>query len=77
MIFASTVTGYGEQQAKLLRGFPYTHVQLALLRDGFHKESPGGAVSLRGDGSPVLDYALNDYVCARAAESTPPHSSIR
>jgi choline dehydrogenase-like flavoprotein len=33
-----------------------------LLRDGFHAESPGGSVQLRGDGSPVLDYPLNDYV---------------
>jgi len=62
VIFASTVTGFGEQHAKLLRGFPYTHVQLALLRDGFHAESPGGVVGLRSDGSPVLDYPLTDFV---------------
>jgi choline dehydrogenase-like flavoprotein len=34
---------------------------LALLRDGFHVESPGGRVRLNDDGSPVLDYPLNDY----------------
>jgi choline dehydrogenase-like flavoprotein len=62
VIFASTVTGFGEQHASLLREFANTHVQLALLRDGFHPDSPGGTVSLRGDGSPVLDYPLNDYV---------------
>ena len=34
---------------------------IALLRDGFHPESPGGTVSLQGDGTPSLDYPLNDY----------------
>jgi choline dehydrogenase-like flavoprotein len=62
VIFASTVTGFGEKHAKLLRAFAHTHVQLALLRDGFHRDSPGGKVGLRGDGSPVLDYPLTDYV---------------
>lgn len=62
VIFASTVSGYGRQQAELLRGFAHTHVQLALLRDGFHAESPGGVVRLRSDGSPELDYPLNDFV---------------
>jgi choline dehydrogenase-like flavoprotein len=35
---------------------------LALMRDGFHPESPGGTVSLRDDGSPVLDYPVTDYL---------------
>lgn len=62
VIFASTVTGFGMAQAALLREFPRTHVLLALLRDGFHPEAPGGRVQLRGDGSPVLDYALSPYI---------------
>ncbi len=62
VIFASSVTGLGQEQAQLLRGFPDTHVLLALLRDGFHEQSPGGRVKLRGDGSAVLDYPLNDFV---------------
>jgi len=62
VIFASTVPGFGRSQAELLRKFAQTHVLLALLRDGFHDESPGGRVSLRGDGSPVLDYPLTDFV---------------
>ena len=40
---------------------PHTNVMLALLRDGFHPQSTGGSVELRGDGSPVLDYAVSDY----------------
>jgi choline dehydrogenase-like flavoprotein len=62
VIFASTVVGYGQEQADLLRGFPHTHVLLALLRDGFHEESQGGRVSLRADGSPSLDYPLTPFV---------------
>ena len=35
---------------------------IALLRDGFHEQSQGGRVELRGDGTPVLDYPLTDYL---------------
>jgi hypothetical protein len=62
VIFASTVPGMGQSQHDLLKAFPYSHTLLALMRDGFHEQSPGGTVKLRGDGSPVLDYPLTDYV---------------
>jgi choline dehydrogenase-like flavoprotein len=62
VIFASTAPGIGEQHAALLRGFPNTHVLLALLRDGFHPQASGGTVRLRGDGSPELDYPLTEFV---------------
>ena len=62
LIFASTLPGYGQQQAEMLKRFANTHTLLALLRDGFHEQSGGGTVDLRGDGSPVLDYPLNDFV---------------
>lgn len=62
VIFASTLTGHGRAQAESLRKFPHMHSLLALMRDGFHPQSPGGTVKLRDDGSPVLDYPLNDFV---------------
>lgn len=62
VIFASSMVGFGRDQSQLLRQFPNTQVLLALLRDGFHPDSPGGRVTLRDDGSPVLDYPLTDYV---------------
>ena len=62
VIFATTMSGFGEQHAALMREFNNTHVLLALLRDGFHAESQGGRVTLRDDGSPLLDYPLNDFV---------------
>ena len=62
VIFASTVPGMGQAQHDLLKAFPHNHTLLALLRDGFHDQSRGGTVELRGDGSPELDYPLTDYM---------------
>lgn len=62
LIFSTTLPGYGRTQAATLAKFPHTHSLLALLRDGFHPQSPGGRVALRGDGSAVLDYPLTDFV---------------
>ncbi len=62
VIMATTLPGHGPAQAGLLARFPHTHVLLALLRDGFHDQSPGGRVKLRGDGSAVLDYPLTGFV---------------
>jgi choline dehydrogenase-like flavoprotein len=62
LIFATTMTGFGRDAAAQLAKFPNTHALLALMRDGFHTESPGGRVKLRGDGSPELDYPLTPFV---------------
>jgi choline dehydrogenase-like flavoprotein len=62
VIFALTLPGYGRAQADALQNFAHTHALLALLRDGFHDQAPGGRVGLRGDGTPVLDYPLTDFV---------------
>ena len=62
VIFASTVPGMGQGQHDLLASFPHNHTLLALMRDGFHDQSVGGKVKLRGDKTPVLDYPLTDYV---------------
>jgi choline dehydrogenase-like flavoprotein len=69
VIFSSTLPGYGQKQAELLSQFPNTHSLLSLLRDGFHEQSPGGTVKLRGDGTPVLDYPLTDFVMDGARRS--------
>jgi choline dehydrogenase-like flavoprotein len=59
VIMATTMAGFGEAQLAQMRQFPHSQVLLALLRDGFHPESQGGTVRLKGDGSPDLDYPLN------------------
>jgi choline dehydrogenase-like flavoprotein len=62
LIFTSALAGFGPEHAAQLKNFPNMHALLALLRDGFHEQSQGGRVGLRGDGSPLLDYPLTDFV---------------
>jgi choline dehydrogenase-like flavoprotein len=62
LLFGSTLQGYGEPHAALMRQFPHAQVLLALLRDGFHQQSQGGKVRLRKDGSAELDYPITDFV---------------
>lgn len=57
-----TLPGFGADHAQWMAKLPYVQVGIALLRDGFHAQSRGGRVVLRGDGSPVLDYPISDYL---------------
>jgi len=54
--------GIGPDLAQHAREMPRTQFMIALLRDGFHPDAAGGAVKLRDDGTPVLDYRLSDYL---------------
>lgn len=92
VIASSTLPGFGEQQSRAMAAFPRTHALLALMRDGFHEQSPGGTVQLKGE-RPVLDYPLTAYVmdgarralltmaeiqfAAGAREVTPGHEAAR
>ncbi|HVP88330.1 MAG TPA: GMC family oxidoreductase [Casimicrobiaceae bacterium] len=69
---STTLAGFGQAHARWMHALPYAHCAIALMRDGFHRESPGGSVELRSDGTPVLDYPLNDYLLegARRALAT-------
>ncbi|MFL6672997.1 MAG: GMC family oxidoreductase N-terminal domain-containing protein [Massilia sp.] len=62
LLLSTTMTGFGGPHADLMRRFPHMQGMLALLRDGFHPESQGGSVLLQGDGAPVLDYEISDFV---------------
>jgi choline dehydrogenase-like flavoprotein len=62
LIFTTSMGGFGQEAAVRFKQFANAHALLALLRDGFHAQSPGGRVALRSDGSPVLDYPLSDFV---------------
>lgn len=57
VILATTLSGFGVAHAETMREFPHIHGLLALLRDGFHPDAPGGCVTVR-DGAPVLDYPI-------------------
>lgn len=62
VIAATTLPGFGAQQTAAMKDLPNSHAVLALMRDGFHEQSPGGQVHLKSDGTPVLDYPLTDFV---------------
>ncbi len=62
LLMATTLPGFGYGHANAMRELPHLHVALALLRDGFHPESPGGTVTLDASGAPVLDYPLNTFL---------------
>ena len=54
--------GMGSALGGRMKAFPHLHIGIALLRDGFHEQAPGGTVSLKSDGSASLSYVLNDYL---------------
>ena len=62
VLVATTLQGFGAAHATLMRSLPRVQVILALLRDGFNDASKGGQVRLRGDGTPVLDYPLDEML---------------
>jgi choline dehydrogenase-like flavoprotein len=62
-LFASVIMrGHGLQHRKRMEQLDHTAGSLALLRDGFHEESPGGAVLLNRFRAPVLDYPITPYM---------------
>jgi choline dehydrogenase-like flavoprotein len=61
VLAATTLPGFGPAHARWMHELSHLQVIIALMRDGFHPDSPGGTVVLRSDGSPQLDYPLNAY----------------
>jgi len=62
LLTAVTLTSDGVRHARWMHDYRRLQVVIALLRDGFHPDSPGGQVHLRDDGTPVLDYPLTSYL---------------
>jgi choline dehydrogenase-like flavoprotein len=62
LLTATTLPDDGAMHAQWMRDFRRMQVLIALLRDGFHAQSPGGVVRLRDDGTPTLDYPLTPFV---------------
>lgn len=54
--------GHGHRHFEDIQQLPHTHAMIALLRDGFHPDSEGGNIELANDGSPIVDYRLNEYL---------------
>ncbi len=62
VLVGSLLPGFGEEHVRIMSRFNHLQVTIALIRDGFHPESPGGRVVLRDDGSPLLDYSMTPYL---------------
>ncbi|UOD28142.1 GMC family oxidoreductase [Massilia violaceinigra] len=62
LLLSTTMAGYGQAHADTMRQFPHVHGLLALLRDGFHDDAPGGSVGLTREGAALLDYPIKGYV---------------
>ncbi len=54
--------GHGHRHFEDISKLPHLQAIIALLRDGFHADSEGGSIELADDGSPIIDYAINDYL---------------
>ncbi|MGL5026141.1 MAG: GMC family oxidoreductase, partial [Shewanella oncorhynchi] len=59
ILIASKTLGYGTSHAELMSQFNQLQVTIALIRDGYHPDSKGGAVHLTDKGF-ALDYPLTD-----------------
>ena len=53
---------HGAALAAEMKRLPHVQAMLALMRDGFHAESPGGRVRIDDQGMPLLDYDVGDYL---------------
>ncbi|GAB2877244.1 GMC family oxidoreductase [Pseudoduganella ginsengisoli] len=62
VLMSTTLQGFGQAHADMMRQFPHVHTILALLRDGFNPDSVGGTVGLNDYGLPVLHYPITPAV---------------
>lgn len=61
----STVLGeHGDALKRAVSQLPHSNATLALLRDGFSPQSPGGQIRIDDQGNPLLDYDISDYLWA-------------
>jgi choline dehydrogenase-like flavoprotein len=58
MLAALALTGFGDAHRQVIADLPYLAAHIALAIDGFHPHEPGGTVTVRKSGAPVLDYVL-------------------
>lgn len=52
----------GRDLAAFATQYRRLHTLVSQIRDGFHPDNPGGTVTLKDGGDPLLDYPLNDYI---------------
>ncbi len=62
LVTATVMPGHGETHRRQMGELDRLHIQLALMRDGFHADSPGGQVRLDSHNDPELDYPISEYL---------------
>jgi choline dehydrogenase-like flavoprotein len=55
---AATSPGYGRAHEEVFLKAPHTALHIAIAIDGFHRDVPGGRVTLRESGAPQLAYPI-------------------
>ena len=69
MIASTIMPGHGPAHRTLMQQFNFTHVIIALVRDGFHPEDVGGEVTLDDNRREVLDYPITDRLLDATKDS--------
>lgn len=59
---SALLLGHGPEHVADMQSLPNLHAMIALMRDGFNDDSAGGTIELANDGSPMIDYPVNDYL---------------
>ncbi len=54
--------GHGKSHFENMSRLANTNLLLALIRDGFDDDSPGASIDIASDGSPIVDYPVNEYI---------------
>lgn len=62
LLISTSLPFYGEAHRDFMKELPHLQAIIALQRDGFHPESPGGKVELSSHGLAVLDYQTTTYM---------------
>lgn len=57
-VAAGAVPGFGKAHEDLMNGAAKQALHIAITIDGFHDDVPGGRVTLRPSGAPLLDYPI-------------------
>ena len=54
--------GHGKSHFENMSRLANTNLLLALIRDGFDDDSQGADIDIASDGSPIVDYPVNEYL---------------
>ncbi|TRW48862.1 FAD-binding protein [Aliidiomarina halalkaliphila] len=68
-IVSALMGEFGEQHHQRMQQLANSNLMLALMRDGFHQDDPGGQVELRKNGDAVLDYPLRAHLWATCKQA--------